>query len=268
MHTSDIGPHAVVPEWLLFAVHNAMAIRLWCVLARHANVEGCAYPSVRRLALLCRCTEKTVLKALSELEAVGAVVVARGKAQAGTNRMNGYHLVYARKQGVGIQGPEVLENLQHGVGKYTTRGVGKSTTERIIVDDNIYMPDSNGVLDSSAVATAFEQFWAAYPKRAGTNSKSAAWQRFQRLVKSGAALPQRLVAAARAYGAAMARSGKVGTEYVQQATTFLGVRETWREYGGETGGHVVRFTQVTAEHPEGVPMKRLPDGTVVVDDGE
>lgn len=67
---------AIVPEWVLYADISPQAIRLYCVLNRHANKEGKATPSRRRLAkLLGVKDEKVVDRALSQLADLGAVEV-------------------------------------------------------------------------------------------------------------------------------------------------------------------------------------------------
>lgn len=75
----------------------------------------------------------------------------------------------------------------------------------------------------------FEEAWAAYPRREGSNPKVGAYQSWQRRVVSGSD-PSALVAAARHYQESLAASGKEGTEYVQQASRFFGPSEPWLEF--------------------------------------
>lgn len=73
--SSDVR-FAVVPEWLLDDDVSDRAVRLYAVLARHADKEtGDAHPSRRRLAARCRCSADSIDRALKELVAVGAVSV-------------------------------------------------------------------------------------------------------------------------------------------------------------------------------------------------
>jgi hypothetical protein len=75
---------AIVPEWLVYAEVSDVAVRLYAVLARHADQNGRSHPSRSRLAELMRCSTKTVDRAAKELAALGALDIHdrfRGKAQ-------------------------------------------------------------------------------------------------------------------------------------------------------------------------------------------
>lgn len=75
----------------------------------------------------------------------------------------------------------------------------------------------------------FEDAWASYPKRAGSNPKMGAYTAFRSCVLKGSD-PALLARAAHNYRQAMSQSGKEGTEYVQQASTFYGKKGTWADY--------------------------------------
>lgn len=66
----------------------------------------------------------------------------------------------------------------------------------------------------------FPEFWAAYPKRDGNNSRKDADAKFERLVKSGIS-PDTIIDGAKRYAAWCDATGKTRTEKVQQATTWL-----------------------------------------------
>jgi hypothetical protein len=66
----------------------------------------------------------------------------------------------------------------------------------------------------------FEEFWAEYPKRDGANPKQAAEKAFNAALKSGAD-PQAIIDGAKRHCADMQRRGKIKTEYVPQAVTWL-----------------------------------------------
>lgn len=82
---------AVLPEWLLYADIGDAAVRLYAVLARHADREGRSHPSRGRLAELMRCSTKTVDRALKDLVAVGAVEVEK-RFLNGSPTTNRFHL--------------------------------------------------------------------------------------------------------------------------------------------------------------------------------
>lgn len=74
--TSDTGPWAVVPEWLLDADVSDRAVRLYAVLARYAdNSTREAYPNKRTLRRRLRCSDDSVSRARAELVDAGALIV-------------------------------------------------------------------------------------------------------------------------------------------------------------------------------------------------
>ncbi len=75
---------------------------------------------------------------------------------------------------------------------------------------------------------AFERVWAAYPKRAGGNSKPDAYRAWRVQIVAG--IPaEELAAGVRRYATYCKAEGMVGTRYVMQAATFFGRGEHWRE---------------------------------------
>jgi len=70
----------------------------------------------------------------------------------------------------------------------------------------------------------FLEAWAAYPKRAGGNSRQNALKAWQARIKAGAS-PEAMLAGVKRYAAFCEATGKVGTEYVQQGATFFGPGE-------------------------------------------
>lgn len=74
----------------------------------------------------------------------------------------------------------------------------------------------------------FEAFWKAYPKRAGSNSKQAAWKAWRTRRREGAK-PEEIMAGLERYRAYLEATGKIGTEYVMMASTFLGPNRRWED---------------------------------------
>lgn len=72
----------------------------------------------------------------------------------------------------------------------------------------------------------FEAAWKAYPKRAGGNSKPDAWAAWAARLKEGVE-PAALLAGVQRYAAFVQSTGKAGTEFVLQASTFFGPTERW-----------------------------------------
>lgn len=76
--------------------------------------------------------------------------------------------------------------------------------------------------------TEFDLFWRQYPKRAGGNSRTAALAKY-RTVRRGAVTADVVLAGVQRYATYCQATGKVGTEYVKQAVTFLGPARHWED---------------------------------------
>jgi hypothetical protein len=74
-------------------------------------------------------------------------------------------------------------------------------------------------------ADSFEEFWSAYPKRAGSNPRKRALESYAKAIRNGAKASE-ILAGLSAYVKAI--SDKVGTEFVAQATTWLN-QERWKD---------------------------------------
>ena len=74
----------------------------------------------------------------------------------------------------------------------------------------------------------FAECWAAYPKRSGGNSRAAALKAYLARLKTGAE-PDALLTGVKRYAAFIAATGKTGTAYVKQASSFFGPDEHWLE---------------------------------------
>lgn len=83
----------------------------------------------------------------------------------------------------------------------------------------------------------FEQAWQEYPKRAGGNSKAAAWKAWKARLKDGATV-EVLMAGVRRYAGYVRATGSEGTQFVKQAATFFGpdrhFEEVWQAPAGKT----------------------------------
>jgi biotin operon repressor len=67
----------------------------------------------------------------------------------------------------------------------------------------------------------FEQAWQAYPKRAGGNSKSAAFKAWNARQNDGVK-PEAMLEGVKRYAAYVRATGSTGTQFVKQAATFFG----------------------------------------------
>jgi uncharacterized protein YdaU (DUF1376 family) len=74
----------------------------------------------------------------------------------------------------------------------------------------------------------FAEFWAAKPKRAGSNPRPRALKAYRARLKAGAE-PAEILEGVKRYHRFCEITGKLGTEYVMQAATFVGPDERWSE---------------------------------------
>ena len=86
----------------------------------------------------------------------------------------------------------------------------------------------------------FETAWQAYPKRAGGNSKAAAFKAWNSRLKDGVK-PEVMLAGVKRYAAYARATGSAGTQYVKQAASFFGpdrhFEESWQAPSAPGGGH-------------------------------
>ncbi len=73
----------------------------------------------------------------------------------------------------------------------------------------------------------FEEFWAAYPARAGGRGKARAREKFREIIKE--VWVDDLINGARAYERECAKLKQIGTQYVAMAATWLNQRR-WEDY--------------------------------------
>ena len=88
----------------------------------------------------------------------------------------------------------------------------------------------------TATPDGFEVFWKAYPKRAGGNPKQKALRAYRARIGEGHAPAEMLDGVGR-YARFLSLTGKAGTEFVQQAATFLGPDKLFLEpWSAPNGG--------------------------------
>lgn len=110
---SDTGPFLLVPHWVVDAV-DARELQVYINLARFADHDGVAWPSVARLAELCSCSDRTVRYALTRLKDVGAVEVRERRRDDGGKTSNEYTIL---RRMPGDPAPVAGEDLQPVAGQ-------------------------------------------------------------------------------------------------------------------------------------------------------
>lgn len=88
--------------------------------------------------------------------------------------------------------------------------------------------EGEGYIGAGADPADFAACWAAYPKRAGGNSRALALKAWTARRAAGASGAD-LLAGTQRYAAFVRATGKEGTEYVKQAATFYGPGEHYLE---------------------------------------
>lgn len=76
------------------------------------------------------------------------------------------------------------------------------------------------VANATATESRFDEFWKAYPRRRGSNPKTPAKQKFDKLTSNGTEAGQ-IILGATNYAAELRRDGKDRTQFVAQAVTWL-----------------------------------------------
>lgn len=79
-----------------------------------------------------------------------------------------------------------------------------------------------------SVPAEFAEFWSAYPKREGSNSKADALKAWNARIRAGVKAED-MLAGVKRYAAFCAVKGMAGTQYVKQAASFLGTGAHWAE---------------------------------------
>jgi hypothetical protein len=95
--TSDTGPFAIVPEWVIDADISNGALRLYAVIGRYTNSSNSAWPSRGTLARRLRTSKDSVDRWTKELVGVNALSVQRRwSEERGSNQSNMYVLRHVR----------------------------------------------------------------------------------------------------------------------------------------------------------------------------
>ena len=97
--------------------------------------------------------------------------------------------------------------------------------DSLSLDSRALVPSAD---DTGDYSFEFEQFWKAYPKRDGGNSKRAAFKAWKARLRAGVKSDDLILSASR-YAEQMTAQGRIGTSFVKQASTFLGPDDHWQE---------------------------------------
>ena len=183
------------------------------MLANYADDQDKCWPSKQTLADMCCMSKSGICKTISQLENAGFLVIEKRDGTSSIIRLNtGVHKV---DKGCPPNG--------QGVSTQWTGGVHP-------VDTNLSMNQSEETITETSISldAAFEEFWAAYPKRVPhANPKHPAKLLYIKARKQLNVSHETIVNAAKSYAATMA--GK-DSQLVAQAKTWLGQRRWQDDY--------------------------------------
>ncbi|MCS2168064.1 helix-turn-helix domain-containing protein [Scandinavium manionii] len=205
-------------------------------LADNASDLGECWPSYQHIADQCEISKRSVMNHIDALCECGLV---KKELRAGPkgNSSNVYRLNFS---GAGNSPGGSTNHSLHGAGD-SSHGAGNSlggsagAAPRIShsfesVNESVIDPKSLGASANASTpvrsakqvcSPEFEQAWQAYPKRAGGNSKSAAFKAWKARQNDGVK-PEAMLEGVKRYAAYVRATGSTGTQFVKQAATFFG----------------------------------------------
>jgi hypothetical protein len=203
MSKSDIGPFAIVPEWVAHGVTPG-AVHLFVELALHANRNtNEAWPSRSRLAKRLEVSVDTVDRRMAELVGIGAVKKTLRRDERGPHSSL-YLVAYARPPlGTDAAPPSRTDAAQN----YKNLEPEPRTIKN--------MPE-------------FDEFWAIYPRKVGKGKARSAFD--AALQKTDA---KTLIAAAEIYASSVA--GADDSRFIAHPTSWLN-GERWEDEYEDAAG--------------------------------
>lgn len=261
--------------WDACAAHDVKGAKLVIMarLADYSNDDGICYPSVETICRQLGLGESTVRTAIAELESAGWLR-RESRRKGNRNTSNLYHLNAERLEALArIEKDKVAELKQqrrddgfHPSDSEPSKSEPSDSDKKGVLTRQNLTPDPQvnskhdpsvnskhesqyigASADASSPASSpkqdyspeFETTWQAYPKRAGGNSKAAAYKAWKARLKDGVK-PEDMLAGVKRYAAYVKVTGNAGTQFVKQATTFFGpdrhFEEAWQTPSAPGGG--------------------------------
>ncbi|WFC79313.1 helix-turn-helix domain-containing protein [Enterobacter roggenkampii] len=230
-------------------------------LADNASDHGECWPSYQHIADQCEISKRSVMNHIDALCECGLVKKELRPGPKGNSsnvyRLDfssaGYSLERSANRSLPSAGdsPHSAGDSPHSAGD--SLGGSAGAAPRIShsfepVNESVIEPKYNGSSDNDSekylsskesYSNEFEQAWQAYPKRAGGNSKAAAWKAWRARIKDGVNT-EAMLAGVNRYAGYVRATGSAGTKYVKQAATFFGpdrhFEESWQAPSGAVSG--------------------------------
>lgn len=225
-------------------------------LADNASDLGECWPSYQHIADQCEISKRSVMNHIQALCECGLIKKELRTGPKG-NSSNVYQLNLrsARDSPGGSANRSLPGATDSLLGAGDSPGGSAGAAPRIShsfepVNESVNEPIKH--TGASAIASAptrsakqdyspeFEKAWQAYPKRAGGNSKAAAFKAWNARLKDGVK-SEVMLAGVKRYAAYARATGSAGTQYVKQAVSFFGpdrhFEESWQAPSAPGGGH-------------------------------
>ena len=147
------GYFAVIPEWLIDSGVNDAAFRVYAALRRYADDQGEAWPSIGTIAERLHRSQRSVSRAIAELEKAGAINVQRR-----FNQSSLYTILHTPPL-------QMVTEMTGGTGKVDGSGPDKSGD---LIRAREPEPSSKASAKDDTKAV-FEALYSAWTGRAWTN---------------------------------------------------------------------------------------------------
>ncbi|WP_241181485.1 helix-turn-helix domain-containing protein [Klebsiella michiganensis] len=225
-------------------------------LADNASDLGECWPSYQHIADQCEISKRSVMNHIEAL-CEGGLIKKELRTGPKGNSSNVYQLnLRSAGDSPGGSANHSLPGAADSLGSAGDSPGGSAgaaprishSFEPVIESVNEPIKHTGASADASAPARSakrdyspeFETAWQDYPKRAGGNSKAAAWKAWKARLKDGVN-PEAMLAGVKRYATYARATGSVGTQYVKQAATFFGpdrhFEESWQAPSAPGGGH-------------------------------
>ncbi len=219
-------------------------------LADNASDQGECWPSYQHIADQCEISKRSVMNHITALCESGLVKKVSRKGEKG-NSSNIYLLRLDGAKdspgGSANNSPPSAANSPGGAG-VTPGGSAGDSPRTSHSFEPVKEPVNESTIGASADASAparsarqeyspeFEQAWQEYPKRAGGNSKSAAFKAWKARIREGIK-PETMLDGVKRYAAWVRATGNTGTQFVKQAATFFGPDRHFEDYWQQPAAH-------------------------------
>ena len=218
------------------------------VLANYADPQGVCWPSYRDLAAQIEMSRRTVIRLVEELCRAGHLTKEERFDDDRRQKTNVFRLPMS---GVTAAVPPSSPVCHPPSTAGVTPPVTTAVTPPVPIVSLLKEPSLDTSLDTTPLTPqggngrgekrdekektrdpseplGFSKFWAAYPQRDGNRDRKPAVKAFRAALKRTTF--EAILAGAQAYAADMKARGKINTEYVKQARTWLNA-DGWTEHG-------------------------------------